>query len=84
MSRDIKTYEIGPTIGKGSYATVKLAVDTLSNKQVAIKIYDKKKLLDPHKLKNVKREISILSKVVHPNIVRLYTVIDASEQVREI
>jgi serine/threonine protein kinase len=40
-------YEIKENIGKGSYAIVKLAKDTLTDKKVAIKIYDKYKLLDP-------------------------------------
>jgi len=40
-------YEIKSTIGKGSYAIVKLASDSLSSKEVAIKMYDKYKLIDP-------------------------------------
>lgn len=44
---------MGPTIGTGSYATVKLAVDKETNCKVAIKIYEKFKLFDPQKKKNV-------------------------------
>lgn len=69
-------YEMGQKIGTGSYATVKLGVYKKTGEKVAIKIYDKQKLQDPHKLKNVRREISILSKLNHPNIIKLYNVIE--------
>ena len=44
-------------IGKGSYAIVKLAKDLETGEEVAIKIYDKSKLIDNLKKNNVKREI---------------------------
>jgi serine/threonine protein kinase len=37
---------MGNVIGKGSYAVVKLAHDSLTNNKVAIKIYDKFRLVD--------------------------------------
>lgn len=46
--------------GKGSYAVVKLATQISTGEQVAIKFYDKIKLFDPQKKKNVQREIAIL------------------------
>lgn len=64
------------TLGKGSYASVKLAIDKRTNEKVAIKIYEKFKLSDPNKFKNVRREINILSKMTHETIIRLYHVID--------
>jgi MAP/microtubule affinity-regulating kinase len=81
VSKDLNSYEIGPSLGKGSYAVVRLATDNSSKRQVAIKMYEKKKLADPHKLKNVRREVSILSKLSHANIVKLYTVIDSPDTV---
>lgn len=43
----MERYEVKNTIGKGSYALVKLAKDTFVDKLVAIKMYDKYKLIDP-------------------------------------
>ncbi|EAR90856.2 Serine/Threonine kinase domain protein (macronuclear) [Tetrahymena thermophila SB210] len=69
-------FQILDTLGKGSYAQVKLAIDKRTNQKIAIKIYEKFKLTDPNKFKNVRREINILSKMTHENIIRLYHVID--------
>ena len=39
---------------------------------MAIKTYDKQKIMsDPQKIKNTQREIKILSKLNHPNIIKL-------------
>lgn len=46
-------YTIGKILGLGSYAVVKLAVNKSNNMKVAIKIYDKSKLADPQRRKNV-------------------------------
>lgn len=67
--------------GQGSYAVVKLAIDKLTNKQYAVKIYEKFKLVDPHKMNNVKREISILKGIDHPNIIKLFFACEDRRQV---
>jgi len=76
----IADYEILEEIGKGSYAVVKKAIRKTDNKIVAMKIYEKQKLLDPHRKKVVNREIQILKKLSHPNIVKLYEVIDSTKK----
>ncbi|KAL4500674.1 hypothetical protein ABPG72_003098 [Tetrahymena utriculariae] len=73
----LDTFEMGAKIGTGSYAVVNLAIDKRSNQKVAIKVYEKEKLQDPHKMKNVKREVQILTHISHFNIIKLYYVIDA-------
>ncbi len=45
-NKEMERYQLGVVIGKGSYAVVRLATDTLTNKKVAIKIYDKYRLID--------------------------------------
>jgi len=74
----LSDYAIGHTIGKGSYAIVKVATERLTTKKVAIKTYDKIKLLDPQKKKNLDREISILQRLNHENIVKLYKTIHSN------
>ncbi len=77
-------YVIGREIGKGAYAIVKYGVHKPSGKEVAIKIYEKVKLLDIQKKNAVKREIAILKVVDHDNIVRLHEVVDTPKQVKSI
>jgi serine/threonine protein kinase len=70
------------TLGTGSYATVKLAVDKKTQQKYAIKIYEKFKLSDQQKMKNVRREINILEKLNHKNIIKLFHTIDALTSVQ--
>ena len=49
---------------------------TAQNKQVAIKVIQKNRL-DEKTLKMVSREISIMKLLNHPNVIRLYEVIDS-------
>lgn len=67
--------------GQGSYAVVKLGVLKKNKKKFAIKIYDKNKLLDAQRARNVKREIVILQSIFHENIIKLYQTIDTSKWV---
>lgn len=67
----MERYTIGDVIGTGSYAVVRKAIDKVSGKQVAIKTYLRKDLTDMNKKNNLKREIQILSRLKHPNIMGL-------------
>lgn len=67
-------------IGQGSYATVRLAEDD-SGKLVAIKTYSKAKLKDSEKRDNLKREIDILSRVRHTNIIEFVEAIETASTV---
>ncbi|MQM02565.1 hypothetical protein Taro_035338 [Colocasia esculenta] len=68
-------YQVGRTIGEGTFAKVKVAVDTETGQSVAIKILDKKMVLENRLMQQVKREISAMKLLHHPNIVRIYEVI---------
>ena len=46
-----------------------------NDEKVAIKIYEKKKLDEPNKIKNLTREINILAKLNHPTISRIISTI---------
>ena len=74
-------YIIGKQIGQGAYAVVRIGLHKPSNKKVALKIYKKYKLMDPNRRKSVKREIKLMEKMKHPNIVKLYEIIDTSKYV---
>lgn len=67
-------YELDRTIGTGGFGKVKLATHILTGEKVAVKIMDKTKL--GKDLPRVKLEISALKSLSHPNICKLYQVID--------
>lgn len=77
----VNQYEIIDELGRGVHGKVKLGKDLLTGKYVAIKIvdrYSKRRRLGKntsHEDK-IKREIAILKKARHPNIVSLLEVID--------
>lgn len=48
---------------------------------MAIKIYEKEKMLEPNRRRNLKREILILSKIAHPTLVTLFEAYESKKQV---
>jgi serine/threonine-protein kinase ULK/ATG1 len=71
QTRLIGDYILGPIIGRGSFAVVRRAKHRSSCLEVAVKEIDKK-LLSPKVSDNLLKEISILSTINHPNIIRLF------------
>lgn len=59
---------------------MRVVQETTTKDKYALKTYEKKKLQDPQKRKNVAREVKILSKIKHANIIRLYDVIETTSQ----
>jgi MAP/microtubule affinity-regulating kinase len=74
----IGKYRLIKTIGKGNFAKVKLAKHLPTGRQVAIKIIDKTQL-NQSSLQKLYREVRIMKMVDHPNIVRLYEVIETEK-----
>ncbi len=72
---------IGKQVGQGAYAIVRVAFDKTLDCKVALKIYDKSKLAEPQRQKSVQREIRIMEKLNHPNIVKLYSAFDTRRHV---
>ncbi|KAL6052966.1 Serine/threonine-protein kinase KIN2 [Balamuthia mandrillaris] len=71
-------YDLDKTIGQGQFGKVKLATHVLTGEKVAVKIILKSKL-DPETLKKVYREVRIMKLLNHPNIIRLYEVIETDK-----
>lgn len=70
-------YQIEETIGQGHFAVVKLAKHIFSGEKVAIKVIDKSKL-DKISREHLFQEVKCMKLVQHPNVVRLYEVIDTA------
>lgn len=64
------------TVGK-----VKKGIHKLTGLSVAIKILEKERIVDLADVERVKREIHILTRVRHPNVIRLYEVIDSPRHI---
>ncbi|ESO00075.1 hypothetical protein HELRODRAFT_83625 [Helobdella robusta] len=69
-------YDLGETIGKGHYAVVKKAKHCIFGEKVAVKVIEKTKL-DEVSRSHLFQEVRCMKLVQHPNIVRLYEVIDS-------
>jgi len=68
-NKSIGDYIIGKQIGEGAYAIVRDGINKKTSEKVAIKIYDAKRLKGGQKAKAVEREIKLLRKMKHKNIV---------------
>ncbi|XP_061364960.1 CBL-interacting serine/threonine-protein kinase 11-like isoform X2 [Gastrolobium bilobum] len=68
-------YELGRVLGCGAFAKVYYARNVHTGQSVAVKIINKKKLAGTALAGHVKREISIMSRLHHPYIVRLHEVL---------
>ncbi|XP_041827839.1 MAP/microtubule affinity-regulating kinase 3a isoform X6 [Melanotaenia boesemani] len=71
----VGNYRLLKTIGKGNFAKVKLARHIPTGREVAIKIIDKTQL-NPNSLQKLFREVRIMKILNHPNIVKLFEVIE--------
>lgn len=68
---ELTQFFFGKVLGTGGYGKVYSAVEKGTNRKVAIKTYERTKLLSPIKFKNVIREITNLKSLSHPNIVAI-------------
>ncbi|CAG5117488.1 unnamed protein product [Candidula unifasciata] len=68
-------YDLEETIGQGHFAVVKLARHVFTGEKVAVKVIDKQKLDDISR-SHLFQEVRCMKLVQHPNVVRLYEVID--------
>ena len=69
-------YKVGRKLGEGMFSTVKLATHSLTGEKVAIKILEKTRISKAEDKERINREISILKKLSHFNISKLYQVVE--------
>ena len=79
LTADFKRqYTVGKVIGEGAYASVRVAFHKALNRKVAIKIYEKSRLVDVQRKKSVRREIRILQTLNHPHIMKILDVVETN------
>ena len=70
----LSDYEIKETIGKGTFSIVKLGINKATNEKVAIKILKKKKMQRKKDKSRLDREISILKRLHHINVIKIHKI----------
>ena len=75
----IGNYLIKKTLGKGTFAKVKLAIHLPSKEKVAIKIIEKNRLKEEDDITRLKREFEMLTKFNHPNVISVTEIFENRE-----
>ncbi|KAL5698912.1 CBL-interacting serine/threonine-protein kinase 6 [Ranunculus cassubicifolius] len=74
-------YELGRVLGHGTFAKVYHARHLGSGKSVAMKVVGKEKVIQVGMIEQVKREISVMKMMKHPNIVELHEVMASKSKI---
>ncbi|KAJ1410361.1 Serine/threonine-protein kinase, active site [Sesbania bispinosa] len=74
-------YELGRLLGHGTFAKVYHARNLQTGKSVAMKVVGKEKVIKVGMVEQIKREISAMNMVKHPNIVQLHEVMASKTKI---
>ncbi|KAK3227468.1 hypothetical protein Dsin_007330 [Dipteronia sinensis] len=77
----MQRYELGKLLGQGTFAKVHHGRNLKTGMSVAIKIIDKEKVFKVGMIQQIKREISVMRMVRHPNVVELYEVMASKTKI---
>ena len=70
----LANYKIIKILGKGTFSTVKLAIDRETGEKIAIKILEKNKIKSKRDFKRIERELNMVRNINHPNIAKVYDI----------
>ncbi|OIS98307.1 PREDICTED: CBL-interacting protein kinase 5-like [Nicotiana attenuata] len=77
----MQKYEIGKLLGQGTFAKVYHARNLKTGQSVAVKVIDKEKVMKVGLIDQIKREISVMKLIRHPNVVELYEVMASKTKI---
>ncbi|KAK2995994.1 hypothetical protein RJ640_017358 [Escallonia rubra] len=77
----MQKYELGRLLGQGTFAKVYHGRNLKTGHGVAVKIIDKEKVMKVGLIEQIKREISVMRLVKHPNVVQLYEVMASKTKI---
>ncbi|MBA0811024.1 hypothetical protein Gohar_002962, partial [Gossypium harknessii] len=77
----MQRFEVGRLLGQGTFAKVYQARNLRTGECCAIKTIDKEKIMKGGLIDQIKREISVMRLVKHPNVVRLYEVMASKSKI---
>ncbi|XP_027330506.1 CBL-interacting serine/threonine-protein kinase 3-like isoform X5 [Abrus precatorius] len=81
IKRRVGKYEVGRTIGEGTFAKVKFARNSETGENVALKILDKEKVLKHKMAEQIRREVATMKLIKHPHVVRLFEVMGSKTKI---
>ena len=70
----LSEYTLKGIIGRGTFSIVKLGENKATKEKVAIKIMQKNKIINKEDLIRIHREIEMLSRLSHPNVIKIYKI----------
>ena len=74
-------YENIEYLGKGTFGVVRLYQDKRTKEKVAIKIINKKKIINKYHETSIKRELDILQNIQHINIINTKHILNDSKNI---
>lgn len=74
-------YELGRILGQGTFAKVYHARNVVTGENIAMKVVGKEKVIKVGMMEQIKREISVMKMVKHPNIVELHEVMASKTKI---
>ena len=74
-------YMLLKDLGEGTFGNVKLGKHMQSGQLVAVKILEKNRITDQADVERVIREIKILKGIRHPNVIKLYEIIETKSNI---
>lgn len=77
----MERYDFGRLLGQGNFAKVYYGRNLKTGQSVAIKVIDKEKVLKVGLMDQIKREISVMRLVKHPNVLQLYEVMATKNKI---
>ena len=80
MNDVMSLYTQKSTIGKGTFGKVKLGINKESGEKAAIKILEKAKIVTKDDEERVDREINILNRLSHLNVVKIFDIKETKER----
>ena len=80
-NKSVCEFVLSEKLGEGTFGVVRLAINKQTGEKVAIKILEKSKLTNYNDKNRLDREINILNKIHHPNIVKLFCTIETDRQI---
>ena len=78
MGRQIGSWKLKESLGKGCFGEVKFAVNTENGQQAAAKICAKQSVAKGQGRTLLQREIATMKQLNHPNVLKLYEVLETS------